>query len=261
MLYHCRQTTPTKLLTVGVFGVDFEDAKQRFIAMVDLLERREQLYQSGMALLGGDLAEAEKQFETVIKLAKHETADRIASLAHVRIASIRLLHEDFVGTVEALHKSLDGPDRNPNQDWVGQLLQTIAQGATMLRNRGQGVLALPVVKRLCPIARRAESQALALEAELGATVLIGAIELEQGNIQIGLETMARVAQRDIVGLTLPQRSWIAAALEGLAQTHQVAGDKNKARALYEKIVAHFSGDQWPRTVQRVADARKKLLAL
>jgi hypothetical protein len=241
-------------------GNDLEGAKHFgdvLKAIEQLKAQREELYQSGMTLLGEDTSKAEKQFKTVIELAKQGTADRLSSLAHARIAVIRLMGGDFAGTGEALERSLDGPDRHPHQDWVGQLLQTIAQGATMLRNKGQGALALPVAKRLCAVARRAESQALALEAELGATVLVGAIELEQGNSQ-GLATIASVAQRDGAGLKLPERSWIAAALEGLAQALEAAGEKERARALYEEIVARFSGDQWPWTVQRVANARSKL---
>jgi len=219
---------------------------------------REQLYESGMASLGTDLEEAESKFRAVITMAMHDVADRLSSLACVRIAVIQLLRDDFPGTAEALEQSLDGADRNPEESWVGQLLQTIAEGAQALRSKGKGELALPVLKRLAAIAHRSGPEALALEAELGAVVLIGALELERGNMELGLASLASVAQRPLPGLTSPQRSFVATALQELAEAHESLGEKKLARAFYQDIVARFGSDEWPRTVQIVARARANL---
>jgi hypothetical protein len=216
---------------------------------------REQLYESGMRSLGKDLGEAESKFKAVIKMASHGVADRLSSLAYVRIAVIRFLRNDFSGTAEALGLSLNGPDCSPQEDWVGQLLQTIAQGTQMLRSKGQGQLALPVLKRLVAIAHRSDPGALALEAELGANVLLGALELEQGSTQSGLTSLKSVAERTLSGLTLPQRFFVAAALQSLAEAYETLDDSERARACYKDIVARFASDEWPRTVQIVAHAR------
>jgi hypothetical protein len=173
----------------------------------------------------------------------------------VRIALIRLKRDDFPGTAEALGQSLDGPDRSPEEDWVGQLLQTIAQGAQILRTKGKGQLALPVLKRLVVIAHRSAPGALALEAELGATVLVGALELQQGSTQSGLASLESVAERPLPGLTPPQRSFVAAALQDLAEAYEALGDSASATVRYKDIIARFAGDEWPMIVHIVADAR------
>ena len=219
---------------------------------------REQLYESGMASLGGDLADAENKFQAVINMAKHGVADRLSSLGHVRIAVIRFLRNDFSGTAAALWQSLDGPDLSPQEDWAGQLLQTIAQGAQKLRSKGQGQLALPVLKRLAVIAHRAGPAALALEAELGAIVLVGTLELQLGGTQSGIALLESVAQKPLLGLTPPQRYFVATALEGLAQACEALGDSGGASAHYKDIVERFAGDQWPNTVQIVARARPRV---
>jgi hypothetical protein len=219
---------------------------------------REQLYKLGMASLGKDLGEAESKFQAIVAMAIHGVTDRLSSLAYVRIAMIRLLRDDFSGTAEALEQSLDGADRSPKENWVGQLLQTIAQGAQQLRSRGRGDLALRVLKRLADIARRSSPGALALEAELGASVLVGTLELEQGNTKSGLESLQSVALRPLLGLTPTHRCFVAASLQALAEAHEALGDKKRARAFYRDIVARFGGDEWPRTVQIVAYARAHL---
>jgi hypothetical protein len=251
--YGVRYTKPVVILTdVGIKLANVQDK----VADQQREAAREQLYESGMASLGTAIGEAESKFQAVIKMAPYGVSDRLSSLAYVRIAVILFLRDDFPGTEEALDKSLDGPDRNPQESWVGQLLNTIAQGAQMLRSKGKGELALPVLKRLAAIAHRSGPGALALEAELGAVVLIGALELERGNTQSGLLSLESVAQRPLTGLTLPQRSFVAAALQVLAQAHDALGEKQRARAFYKDIVARFGGDEWPMTVQIVAHARK-----
>jgi hypothetical protein len=252
-IYGVKYTKPVIVLTAD--GPKFANIPNE-VAEQQREAERAQLYESGMELLGKDPVEAESKFKAVVKMARAGMADRLSSLAYVRIAVIRLMHNDFSGTAEALGQSLDGPDRSPEEDWVGQLLQTIAQGAQLLRNKGQGQFALPVLKRLVVIAHRAAGEALALEAELGATVLVGALELERGRTQSGLLSLESVAQRSLSGLTSPQRGFVAEALQGLAQAYEALGDSRRAKACYQDIVAHFAGDEWPTTVRIVADARR-----
>ena len=219
---------------------------------------RAKLYESGMALLGTDIGEAERKFQAVITMGSDTVADRLSSLAHVRIALVRLLCNDFTAAARRLELSLHGPEDSPDENWVGQLLQTIAQGAQMLRSKGKGQLALPIVKRLASIAHRSRSGAQALEAELGAVVLAGALELEQGNTQSGLALLESVAQRIVSELTPPQRHFVAVAAQALAQAHEALGEKERAKSFYANIAARFGGDEWPATVQIVADARAHL---
>ncbi len=216
---------------------------------------REELYASGMASLAGDLAKAERQFEQVVTTAT--TADRLSSLAHVRIAVIRLLSGDVPGCATALERSLDGPDARPQEEWVGQLLQTAAQGAEKLRTQQRGDLALPVLRRAVSIAQRARGD-LAREAELGATVAIGSLECERGAVEAGLAALNTVARTPVAGLTLPQRSFVALALFGLAQAREQRDDAGGARSQYEEIVRRFADDNWPQTVRTVALARVRI---
>jgi hypothetical protein len=216
---------------------------------------REQLYASGMSSLAEDLARAERQFGQVITTAT--AADRLSSLAHVRIAAIRLLGGDLPGCAGALDRSLDGPESHPEEEWVGQLLQTVLQGAEKLRTQRRSDLALPVVRRAAVIARRAGG-ALAREAELGATVVLGALECERGALQAGLAGLDAVAKTPMVGLTLPQRSFVAQALFGLAQAHEQSGDLSGAERYYQDIVRRFADDTWPQTARTVALARVRL---
>ena len=221
-----------------------------------LTARRKALYESGMALLGSDMSAAEKQFQAIVA-GGHGAQGQFSSLAHLRLARVRLTRNDLPGTLESLENALDGAARYPERAWVGQLLQSIAQGAQVLIGNGAGLGVIGLLERLIGVAAHADPKGLALEAELGATVLMAQVELAAGRTKDGLASLASVVERPVAGLKPAERAHVAIAGDAMAQVYEALGDAKTATAIYKTIVQAFSADQNPSTVSIVAKARQK----
>jgi hypothetical protein len=221
-----------------------------------LTQERKQLYESGMAALGADLDAAEKRFQSIVS-GGHGAQGKFSSLAHLRLALLRLQTNDLAGMVEALQSSLDGAARYPDRDWVGELLQNIAQGAQLLVRNGEGNRVLGLLGRLIEVAAKADRAGLALEAGLGAGVLKAQVELAAGLTQAGIDTLAKVVKHPVAGLKPAERAHSATAADMMAQVYEALGDAQTAKAIYATILKAFSPDRDPSIMPILERARRK----
>jgi hypothetical protein len=218
---------------------------------------RKRLYDAGMALLGSDPDQAEKQFEAIVS-GGNGAQGRYYALAQLRLSVLRLLRDDHSGAVESLELALDAAQRYPGRDWVGQLLQSIAQGAQALFQKGEGGSVLGLLGRLITVAQKAKANGLALEAQLGAGVLRARIEAAQGRVQAALDSLAGVVEHPVAGMNSAERGWSAMAADLMAQVYGQLGDARTATKIYETILKAFGGDVDPAIAGILQRARRAL---
>ncbi len=222
-----------------------------------LTAERRQLYDAGMTLLGSDVAEAEKRFEAIVS-GGNGAQGRYYALAHLRMSYVRLLRNDSPGMVKSLELALDAAQRHPERDWVGKLLQSIAQGAQVLVQKGEGAAVLGLLERLIEVAQRANPEGLALEAQLGAGVLKARIEFAQGSTQAGLNSLAGVVKHPVARMNSAERGWWATAADMMAQAHVQLGDAQTAAKIYKRIRKAFGEDADPAIAGILQRARQAL---